>query len=93
MAVRRRLLVQDSNITELGYDHTTKTLEVVFKAGDAVYEYANVDPIMLCRILQADSIGSAVAQDVVKHKDLHPFVKRTRKDDDLIKSQMKKEKK
>lgn len=51
-----RTPVSSSNISAIGYDADSQTLEVEFKNG-AVYQYSGVPPIEHEGILYADSKG------------------------------------
>lgn len=44
-------------IESVGYDEKTKTLEVKFNRGDAVYQYANVPKEEYDGLMKAGSIG------------------------------------
>lgn len=55
--------VKSTNITALGYDTPTKTLEVHFGSGGK-YRYADVSPESFTAFLQADSKGSYFARHI-----------------------------
>jgi hypothetical protein len=48
--------VSSSNLTSVGYDAESETLEVEFK-NTGVYQYFNVPPFMHERLMSADSVG------------------------------------
>lgn len=58
-----RLPVKSSNIAAIGYDSTSKTLEVEFKAGMA-YSYKNVPPSIARAFRKAQSIGGYFAKQI-----------------------------
>ena len=49
--------VTSSNISAIGYDAETNTLEIEFKGG-SVYSYPGVTPDQHQQLLNADSVGS-----------------------------------
>ena len=51
-----RLPVKSSNIAAIGYDSTSRTLEVEFKTG-AAYQYQNVPSSVVRGLRTAQSIG------------------------------------
>jgi hypothetical protein len=53
----QRKSVTSSNISAIGYDPETETLEVEFKGG-TVYSYSGVTPQQHSALINADSIGS-----------------------------------
>lgn len=55
-----RQSVNSSNITEIGHDPHTNTLEVKFSSG-RVYQYFDVNPDEHAALLNASSIGSHFA--------------------------------
>ena len=66
-----RTPVTSSNITSIGYDTETQTLEVQFTSG-AVYQYENVPPDVYQALMAADSIGSYFYYHVRKSFPYHP---------------------
>ena len=48
--------VSSSNLSSVGYDKSSETLEVEFKKS-GIYQYFNVPEFMYARMMQADSIG------------------------------------
>jgi hypothetical protein len=59
----KRVTVSSSNISEIGYDEMTRTLEIVFRSG-AVYQYFDVPPHIYSDLLQAASIGQYVNSNI-----------------------------
>lgn len=51
-----RSAVGSSNISEIGYDPSSETLEVMFANG-SVYQYYNVNQALFDQIMQAPSKG------------------------------------
>lgn len=49
--------VKSSNLKSVGYDPTSKTLEVEFQGG-AVHQYAGVPPEKHAALMKAKSVGS-----------------------------------
>ena len=67
-----RLAVDSSkNISAIGYDENSNTLEIEFHSG-AVYQYFDVPPQVYQAIMQADSKGRYFAQHL---KGYYRFVK------------------
>jgi len=64
-----RYLVASSNITSIGYDETTQTLEVEFLNG-TLYQYYNVPPNMYEQLMQAGSKGRFVNTYI---KNAYPY--------------------
>jgi len=63
-----RTKVTSSNIQSVGYDASTKRLEVEF-AGGAVYSYEDVTPEQHNDMMIASSVGSYFAKNIRKtHK-------------------------
>lgn len=58
-----RLPVKSSNIAAIGYDSTSKTLEVEFKTGLA-YSYSEVPPSIARAFRKAQSIGGYFAKNI-----------------------------
>ena len=48
--------VTSSNIAEIGYDESSRTLEALFKNG-SLYQYFDVPPQIYAELMQASSIG------------------------------------
>ena len=48
--------VQSSNLSSIGYDPSTQTLEIEFKGG-GVYTYHDVDQAKADALLNAESVG------------------------------------
>lgn len=51
-----RQKVKSSNIASVGYDETTRILEVEFHNG-GIYQYLNVPPQDYAELIEADSVG------------------------------------
>jgi hypothetical protein len=51
-----RAAVSSSNISEIGYDRNSETLEVMFNNG-SVYQYYNVGQALFDELMQAPSKG------------------------------------
>jgi len=58
-----RLPVKSSNIAAIGYDSTSKTLEVEFKTG-AAYQYQNVPSSVVRALRKAQSIGGYFSKQI-----------------------------
>lgn len=52
----RRQAVISSNISEVGYDENSRTLEVLFTNGN-LYQYFDVPPQIYAELMQAGSAG------------------------------------
>ncbi|WP_425502711.1 KTSC domain-containing protein [Pinirhizobacter soli] len=52
----RRQAVTSSNISEVGYDENSRTLEVLFSNG-SLYQYFDVPPQIYAELERAGSIG------------------------------------
>ena len=52
----RRQAVTSSNISEIGYDENSRTLEVLFTNGN-LYQYFDVPPQIYAELMQAGSVG------------------------------------
>ena len=59
----RRQAVTSSNISEVGYDETSRVLEVLFSNG-SVYQYFDVPPQIYAELMQAGSIGQYLNANV-----------------------------
>lgn len=55
--------VNSSNLSSVGYDSTSKTLEVEFHHG-GIYQYFNVPESVYRALLNADSAGGYLARNV-----------------------------
>ena len=60
-----RISVSSSNVASVGYDESSKILEVEFLKG-GVYEYYDVPEYVYQELLSATSIGSYLAQQIKK---------------------------
>lgn len=52
----KRQAVASSNISEVGYDENSRTLEVLFTNGN-IYQYFDVPPQIYAELMQAGSAG------------------------------------
>jgi len=52
----KRIPVDSSNLVSVGYEPSTRTLEIEFKGG-AVYQYPNIDPKLYKGLISAESKG------------------------------------
>ena len=66
-----RIPVDSSNISSIGFDENSNTLEVEFHSG-AVYQYFDVPLIIYQVMMEADSKGKYLAQHI---KGNYRFVK------------------
>lgn len=48
--------VTSGNLAEVGYDHNSETLEIMFRNG-GVYQYYNFPNFMYERFIQSESLG------------------------------------
>lgn len=55
--------VSSSNISSIGYDETSQTLEIQFHSG-GIYQYFGVPEYVHIELLQAPSIGSYFARNI-----------------------------
>jgi hypothetical protein len=62
----KRDLVTSSNIAEVGYDPSSRTLEVLFNTG-AVYQYFDVPQQIYNELMQASSKGGFINSNVKGH--------------------------
>jgi hypothetical protein len=60
-----RTPVKSSNISSVGYDPETSTLEIQFKSG-GIYRYAGVDSDTHTSLMGAESIGKFFHQHIVR---------------------------
>lgn len=63
--------VVSSNLSTVGYDPKSKTLEIEFKSG-GVYQYLGVPEFVYTGLMSASSKGKYFANSI---KDVYPFVK------------------
>ena len=66
--------ITSSNIKSVGFDASSKTMEVVFQNGGH-YQYRNVTSAQHTALLKADSAGSWLAENIVKRPMAHPAKK------------------
>ena len=63
--VRLRVKLVSENMSEVGYDPDSKTMEVVFNASpDLVYSYTDVPAEAFCRLLNAVRHGPEFAKSI-----------------------------
>ena len=73
----RRVRVRSKNLLEVGWDPTSRTLDVVFvNAPDLVYTYQNVGMVKFVRLLTAESHGGYFDRAIRSRPRLHPYTKR-----------------
>lgn len=76
MAINRHMKLNGSNIDSVGYDVSTRTLEVVFNTDpSSVYRYKNVDAEMFAKLVNAESVGFFFAKNIRPHTWLYPYEK------------------
>ena len=74
--IRRRLKLDEGNISEIGYDGEDWTMAVVFRdVPEYVYEYKNISPAVFCQLINAESTGSFFAKSIRPHTEQFPFTK------------------
>jgi hypothetical protein len=59
----KRQKVQSSNLASIGYDATSKTLEIEFNNGD-IYEYYNVPQSIHNSLMNASSHGTYFSANI-----------------------------
>jgi hypothetical protein len=62
----RRQAVSSSNVSEVGYDEGSRTLEVLFTNG-STYQYFDVPPQIYVELIQTSSIGMYLNSNVKGH--------------------------
>ena len=67
----KRVSVQSSSVSELGYDPDTMTLEVAFRKGD-VYRYFDVPQALYHELIRSDSLGKFLNSNI---KDRYRYTK------------------
>lgn len=68
--------IASSNITALGYDENNKVLRVIFK-NNSSYIYTNVEPEVWQIIINSESKGRSLNENIVKHKEKYKYYKLT----------------
>tara|TARA_R110002050_G_scaffold3249_3_gene17203 strand:- start:52970 stop:53179 length:210 start_codon:yes stop_codon:yes gene_type:complete len=58
--------VTSSNISEIGYDEPSRTLEVLFSNG-SVYQYFDIPPQIYTELLHAGSVGRYLNSTIKGH--------------------------
>ncbi len=64
--------VQSSMLASVGYDPQKQILYVLFNSGTA-YEYHNVPPDVYQELLQAESIGQYMQENIIDHYSYAQF--------------------
>ncbi|ABR91679.1 Uncharacterized conserved protein [Janthinobacterium sp. Marseille] len=64
-----RDFVASSNLTSIGYDEPSQTLEVEFSSG-AIYQYYNVTVVLFEQLMQSPSKGQFLSMYI---KNVYPF--------------------
>jgi hypothetical protein len=59
----KRKPVQSSNISSIGYDEATSTLEIEF-LNNSIYQYFDVPKEIYNELMQAESHGKYLAQNI-----------------------------
>ena len=68
--------IASSNITALGYDENNKVLRVIFK-NNSSYIYTNVEPETWQTIINSESKGKSLNENIVRHKEKYKYYKLT----------------
>lgn len=68
--------IASSNITALGYDENNKVLRVIFK-NNSSYIYTNVEPEVWQIIINSESKGRSLNENIVRHKEKYKYYKLT----------------
>lgn len=68
--------IASSNITALGYDENNKVLRVIFK-NNSGYIYTNVEPEVWQIIINSESKGKSLNENIVRHKEKYKYYKLT----------------
>lgn len=68
--------IASSNITALGYDEVNKMLRVIFK-NNSSYIYLNVEPEVWQIIINSESKGKSLNENIVRHKEKYKYYKLT----------------
>ena len=68
--------IASSNITALGYDENNKVLRVIFK-NNSSYIYTNVEPEVWQIIINSESKGKSLNENIVRHKEKYKYYKLT----------------
>lgn len=68
--------IASSNITALGYDENNKVLRVIFK-NNSSYIYTNVEPEVWHIIINSESKGKSLNENIVRHKEKYKYYKLT----------------
>ena len=68
--------IASSNITALGYDEINKMLRVIFK-NNSSYIYTNVEHEVWQIIINSESKGKSLNENIVRHKEKYKYYKLT----------------
>lgn len=68
--------IASSNITALGYDENNKVLRVIFK-NNSSYIYTNVEPEVWQIVINSESKGKSLNENIVRHKEKYKYYKLT----------------
>ena len=68
--------IASSNITALGYGENNKVLRVIFK-NNSSYIYTNVEPEVWQIIINSESKGKSLNENIVRHKEKYKYYKLT----------------
>lgn len=66
----KRIRVNSSNITEIGYDELSRTMEIKFKHG-GIYQYSPITPQAYISFLKSESKGKFFHQNIKENKLIH----------------------
>lgn len=66
-----------TNIAGMGYSETDNLLKVAFKNKDnfTLYLYEGVEPEIYTKLCEAESIGKALSEYVIRQKDKYKYTK------------------
>ena len=67
--------VTSSQITSVGYDAATETLEIEFTRGGSVYRYSGVSQDTMKAMLTAESVGSFFYKNIKLNPTKYPYAK------------------
>lgn len=66
-----------TNIAGIGYSETDNLLKVAFKNKDnyTMYLYEGVEPEIYTKLCEAESVGKALSEYVIRQKDKYKYIK------------------
>lgn len=67
--MERTIVKGSSNLKELGYDPSTKTLQVKFR-NKAIYDYTPVEAQQVEELLEADSKGGYLHNKIIQNPEI-----------------------